>query len=409
MIELQVLHALLKKDTWITYRKFINKEQLTKELSTLLDILDTYYSNKDGDLTVQEFEIICETSGKLDKTHRAVLETLGSCHVRPELVEDLLKAYKQKSVLSRLALASYDASEGRKGIETVHKIIQQLDEAETLVSEEETLSFTTDDLEVLYAESYAQPGLRWRLDTLNHSLGSLRKGDFGFVFARPETGKTTFLASELTFMAEQATRPVLWINNEEQSNKVMLRCYQAYLGLTTAQLASDIPWARDQFQKGLQGRLKIYNGVTSTAADIEKLCHSLNPELIIFDQIDKIKGFDDDRDDLRLGAIYQWARELAKTYGPVIGITQADGTGENVRWLNMNNVANAKTSKQAEADWILGIGKVHDASMEYIRFLHLCKNKLQGDPDTVPELRHGRMEVKISPEIARYEDQQYGT
>ena len=193
MIELQVLHALLKKDTWITYRKFINKEQLTKELSTLLDILDTYYSNKDGDLTVQEFEIICETSGKLDKTHRAVLETLGSCHVRPELVEDLLKAYKQKSVLSRLALASYDASEGRKGIETVHKIIQQLDEAETLVSDEETLSFTTDDLEVLYAESYAQPGLRWRLDTLNHSLGSLRKGDFGFVFARPETGKTTFL------------------------------------------------------------------------------------------------------------------------------------------------------------------------------------------------------------------------
>ena len=129
MIELQVLHALLKKDTWITYRKFINKEQLTKELSTLLDILDTYYSNKDGDLTVQEFEIICETSGKLDKTHRAVLETLGSCHVRPELVEDLLKAYKQKSVLSRLALASYDASEGRKGLESVHKLIQQLDEA----------------------------------------------------------------------------------------------------------------------------------------------------------------------------------------------------------------------------------------------------------------------------------------
>jgi hypothetical protein len=406
MIELQVLQALLNKDTWIAYRKYVDKKQLTKELSTLLDILDTHFSKRDDSLTVPEFEIICETSGKIDKTHRAVLETLGSCHVRPELVEDLLKAYKRKSVLSQLALASYDASEGRKDIATVHKLIEQLDEQQELTTTEE-LSFTTDDLEVLYAESYAQPGLRWRLDTLNHSLGSLRKGDFGFVFARPETGKTTFLASELTFMAEQATRPVLWINNEEQSNKVMLRCYQAYLGLTTAELASDIPWARHKFQEGLQGRLKIFNGVTSTAQEIEQLCQSINPELIIFDQIDKIKGFDDDRDDLRLGAIYQWARELAKTYGPVIGITQADGTGENVRWLNMNNVANAKTSKQAEADWILGIGKIHDASMEYIRFLHLCKNKLQGDPDTLPEMRHGRMEVKISPEIARYEDIQY--
>jgi replicative DNA helicase len=64
-------------------------------------------------------------------------------------------------------------------------------------------------------------------------LGSLRKGDFGFVFARPETGKTTFLASEISFMAEQLSDddgPSLWINNEEQSEKPMLRCIQATLG-----------------------------------------------------------------------------------------------------------------------------------------------------------------------------------
>ena len=93
---------------------------------------------------------------------------------------------------------------------------------------------------------------------------------------------------------------------------------------------------------------------------------------------------------------------MAKTYGPVIGITQADGSGDNVRWLTMNNVANAKTSKQAEADWILGIGAVHDIGFEYVRFLHLSKNKLAGDEDTIPELRHGRMEVMIDPAVARY-------
>ena len=83
--------------------------------------------------------------------------------------------------------------------------------------------------------------MRWRLKCLNQSLGSLRKGDFGFVFARPETGKTTFLASEVTRMVQQAKRPVLWINNEEQSNKVMLRCYQATLGLSNTELYRDIP------------------------------------------------------------------------------------------------------------------------------------------------------------------------
>jgi hypothetical protein len=70
----------------------------------------------------------------------------------------------------------------------------------------------------------------------------------------------------------------------------------------------------------------------------------------------------------------------------------------------MNNVANAKTSKQAEADWILGIGKLNDPGWDSVRFLHLSKNKLLGDEDTIPEQRHGRREVLIDPTIARYKD-----
>ena len=64
--------------------------------------------------------------------------------------------------------------------------------------------------------------------------------------------------------------------------------------------------------------------------------------------LDKIKGFNSDRDDLKLGFIYQWARELAKQYCPVIGVSQADGTGEGKKWLTMDNVSGAKTSKQAK-------------------------------------------------------------
>jgi len=134
------------------------------------------------------------------------------------------------------------------------------------------------------------------------------------------------------------------------------------------------------------------------------ICKNLKPSLIVFDQIDKLKGFDNDREDLRLGAIYIWARELAKTYCPVIGVCQADVSGEGKKWLTMDNVANAKTSKQAEADWILGIGAVHDIGLEFIRYLHLSKNKLDGDENTDPLLRHGRCEVKINPNIARYEE-----
>ena len=70
----------------------------------------------------------------------------------------------------------------------------------------------------------------------------------------------------------------------------------------------------------------------------------------------------------------------------------------------MGNVANAKTAKQAEADWIVGIGKIPDTGYENVRYLHASKNKLSGDEDSLPDQRHGKREVIIKPSIARYED-----
>jgi hypothetical protein len=70
----------------------------------------------------------------------------------------------------------------------------------------------------------------------------------------------------------------------------------------------------------------------------------------------------------------------------------------------MANVANAKTAKQAEADWILGIGRIHDVGYDTIRYLHASKNKLVGDADSDPSIRHGRQEVIIEADIARYKD-----
>jgi hypothetical protein len=70
----------------------------------------------------------------------------------------------------------------------------------------------------------------------------------------------------------------------------------------------------------------------------------------------------------------------------------------------MAHVSNAKTAKQAEADFILGIGRTHDPGAEYLRYLNISKNKLIGDSDTEQGLRHGRMEVLIHPDVARYSD-----
>lgn len=185
---------------------------------------------------------------------------------------------------------------------------------------------------------------------------------------------------------------------------MMLRVYQAYFGVTTQELYGNIQHYRKLFKEQTGGRFKLYDSAQINKQTVESLCKEYSPSLIIFDQLDKIEGFKAEREDLLLGAKYQWARELAKRYGPVIGVCQADGSGEGVRWLTMAHVANAKTAKQAEADWILGIGCIHEPGWELVRFLNISKNKLTGDTDSDPALRHGKLQCTIEASRARYND-----
>lgn len=359
--------------------------------------LDSLMSKHDKDISFDEYQLC------LPEEHKDLGIILEKLDVSEAILTDLLQAIKEKSTAHNVALLAIDVAEGRKSYQELIDLIGKPTEVATIDDDE----FVTDDLELLYENRVRKHGLRWRLNTLNRMLGSLRKGNFGFVFARPETGKTTFLTSEVSFFAEQLSEddgPILWFNNEEDGEKVQLRIYHGALGISSQDLYRDVIGNRALYRERTKQKIKLIDRASITRSQVERMCSALQPSLIIFDQIDKIKGFDGDREDLRLGAIYQWAREIAKTYCPVIGVTQADGSGEGKKWLTMENVANAKTAKQAEADWILGIGATHQEGFDYVRHLHLSKNKLDGDEDTDPSLRHGKQDVLIQPEIARYQD-----
>jgi len=312
-----------------------------------------------------------------------------------------LNEHKKRCVAGELAKVALDVEDGSAELSDLLDKVKEF-EADDIT--EDAANTVNMDLSELYDTAIATPGLRWRLDWLNKSLGSLRKGDFGFIFARPETGKTTFLASEMTHMVTQTDGDILWFNNEEQGKKVAIRCYQALFGVDSETLFSNVDRYKEEYHDLIGSRIKIYDYEDSSSYKrIESIIKEVNPSLIIFDQIDKIKGFKNERYDLELKKIYQWAREIAKSYAPVIAVSQAGGTAEGKVWLTMDDVDSSKTSKQGEADWILGIGKEQDNTSN-MRFLNISKNKLIGDKDTLPDLRHGNKQCMIKPNIARYED-----
>ena len=397
------------KDYYTKYYKYINLSYIKNNFSNLyklfLVVHDYYSKNKLDTIDKVNFELAYHSNYLLEDSERTELsETLDrilSLDIDINNVTTYLEEHRRRCVAGELAKVALDVEDGTAKLDELMNKVNEFEHQQIESIEAQAVNM---DLVDLYESQIQTPGLRWRLNWLNKSLGSLRKGDFGFIFARPETGKTTFLASEMTHMVSQTDGDILWFNNEEQGKKVAVRCFQALFGVTNKELFEEKEINADEYNQKIGDRIKIYDfDDSNNVSRIEAIIKDTNPSLIIFDQIDKIRGFKNDRYDLELKKLYQWAREIAKSYAPVIAVSQAGGTGEGKLWLTMDDVDSSKTAKQGEADWILGIGKEQDNTSN-MRFLNISKNKLLGDKDTLPDLRHGNAQVLIKPEIARYEE-----
>jgi len=227
MYDLSLLKSFLDYDNYVAYRSFVKKEDFDKEVIPILDGIDLWYKTNNTNPAIEDIANLTFSIGVPEKRHdytKILFNKLNAVN-GAETSRTLLERFKMSRICQDISVAAYDASEGRTGLLEVLSLADKLRNPD-----EHEILYVTDDLDDILDSQVCVQGLRWRLNCLNKSLGSLRKGDFGFVFARPETGKTTFLASEITKMAEQLKEedgPVLWFNNEEQGKKVKLRIYQA--------------------------------------------------------------------------------------------------------------------------------------------------------------------------------------
>lgn len=411
MVEKQIIKLFCEdKELFTKYYKYVNISFIKTNYNNiykLFNMINNYYINyNNNNITKEELLLIYNSNYLLKDSERIELDNLledifNQDTSNKELIITLLEEHRRRSLAGDVAKKALDVEDGKAAVTELLELFSKFEHQEIEIDEAVPVTMSLKDL---YDTQVDTPGLRWRLKFLNQSLGSLRKGDFGFIFARPETGKTTFLASEITHMATQTTGDILWFCNEEQGNKVGIRTFQAALGVQTDTLWNDIDRHQAIFDAKVGDRIKIFHFEdSSNASRIEQILKQHKPALIIFDQLDKVKGFKAERKDLELAAGYQWAREIAKQYAPVIGVSQASGEAEGKLWLSMDMIDGSKTGKAAEADWIVGIGKDSDNTSRS-RYLAICKNKLIGDKDTLPDLRHGSSQVLIRPEVARYED-----
>jgi replicative DNA helicase len=416
-LDYDLLHVITDKKNFIRFKPYIKEHLLSREAAVVVASIEGYFTANPSETQIKWEPFETYFLGiKGSKLRREEVDLYKLLFIRLKTgspstsADDLLKHYITTDYSSKIVDTAIKVADGEKdctlddvGI-LVTDYVKEVGRAITKTD----LFAPTDVASVVKAVSTG--GYEWRLEELNISIGPLRQGDFVVIGARPEIGKTTFMADQVSYMAQQIKegRPVIWVNNEERSDKVMFRIIQAALGRKALDIVLDPVDSMSIYTKMMGNKDKILvvseaSGISSVN-QLNSLFKDMNPALIVFDQLDKVEGFSgEDRDDLRLGRLYLWARKLAHEYGPVIAASQADATAEGQKWIYQDQLRGSKVDKPGEVDVIITIGKTHEKSEEFNRYIHVPKNKLFGGPRTVEKERHGYWEVKIKPEIARYE------
>lgn len=289
-----------------------------------------------------------------------------------------------------------------------------------------------DPIEDLLKAEEDDTGLHWRLDCLNQHIKPLRPGDFVVVAARPDKGKTTFMADQLTHMAAQVdglypgqNRSILWFNNEGPGNRIVLRNFQSALNATVEDLVklSNTPadpdfahyktMVRQKYALSLGGRpgvLRVMDIHGFWNHEVEDLIATHRPAAVVFDMIDNIKfggGTTNggERTDQLLEAMYQWARLMGVKYDTsVLATSQISADGDGLQYPTLPMLKDSKTGKQGAADVIITIGAVNDPALARSRYIGVTKNKKVRTGKSMSPMK----EVILDGDRGRYVEVSYG-
>ena len=316
-MDYDVLYLCAKsKESLMKYRRYIKPHVVTKETNIILDGMDKYYKTFPG---VTTFNWSSFTAYLIaDQSKRLTDDSIVKLRMTLTKAKDFEPHHAHEEVIKTLIELDYLAlimeecekvKEGSSDLEHVHILATNaLKDVERYIEKDEL--FVSADLSAI-ADRITSSGYEWRLEALNRSLGPLRIGNFIIVAARVEVGKTTFLASEVSYLAQQLPidRPVVWVNNEEESSVVFFRIVQAALGQESKVIIACSKSAMEAYTTlmgGNKDKIRVTKDMNHIR-DLETLFREINPGLIVFDQLDKVDGFNksDEREDIKLGKIYK--------------------------------------------------------------------------------------------------------
>lgn len=389
-----LLKLLSNKEAYNKYAFLIPKQIFSFEENIILDAYKEYFDRKPdvAELNYKDFY----TWLMLTYCSDAVL---GHSTILREIFKRLnkidLNEYDEESIVNELLK-----------LEIKYKIEQELGKAnfdlkkiqalvETLPCTEELLEVNEQSFAELLQTTDRSAGVTFSVGCLNKAFGGLLPGDFLIFAAYVDVGKTKFVLSQTAHIAPQlGDRPILWFNNEEKDNEVLIHFRKAVLQCTKEQLESIDPEKVDKaYNKrlGCENQFKLVNSRDMSLETVETYFQQYNPGLVVFDILDTLnfggkKGMGE-MDHIFYKKLYKKIRTLVQKYNTICFaishcnssvINKDRDTGEIYyqKWIGMNQLDGSLVGKASQADGIVTIGK--DQSLQN-RYLFVPKTKMSSN------------------------------
>lgn len=405
-MELQILRGLLSREFYTNNKNSLSPKLFEEELKEVFQSISEGHEKYEHDLKINDIQAIwLKNNPVATRSEKDTISDLLQGIEREEplsdgVASDYIKELWKRHVGHKIANMGIELTEGVP--DAMSRLTTLLDNVREGVMPSDFGDATTKDIEELLRMTSDDTRWRFNLATLSRNVYGIGPAEFGTIFALPETGKSAFAISIVCGpggFCEQGAK-VLYLGNEEETKRTMLRAMQAWGGMTREEIVADPRSAKNKFT-AIEDRLEMKDIQEWDLQKIESYIEHMNADVVVIDQGDKVHingTFSASHE--RLRELYRSLRELAKRQQcAIITVSQASNDARGRTRLSGFDMEGSKIGKMAELDLCIGIGKheagdVDDTDPDNTRYLTVSKNKLSG--------WHGTVICNLQPAISRY-------
>lgn len=405
-MELQILRGLLSREFYIQNKSSLSPKLFEEELKEVFQSISEGHEKYEQDLKINDVQAIwLKNNPVATRTEKETISDLLQGIEREEplsdgIASDYLKELWKRHVGHKIANMGIELTEGVP--DAMSRLTSLLENVREGVMPSDFGDATTKDIEELLRMTSDDARWRFNIHSLAKHIYGIGPAEFGTIFALPETGKSAFAISIVCGpggFCEQGAK-VLYLGNEEETKRTMLRAMQAWGGMTREEIVADPRSAKNKFT-AIEDRLEMKDIQEWDLQKIESYIEHMNADVVVIDQGDKVHingTFSASHE--RLRELYRSLRELAKRQQcAIITVSQASNEARGRTRLSGFDMEGSKIGKMAELDLCIGIGKheagdVDDTDPDNTRYLTVSKNKLSG--------WHGTVICNLQPAISRY-------